>query len=260
MGKLTEAWNKLMGVEKHSDQNIEDLLNISRTSRELMNKIMEERIPKTAKTLMTIHCDGKSAEEIKKILEKDFATSGVIEVSDPIIFAPLTKEQIIDLEKLPLQPLHMVYPDIIANELMSKIKDGIDKSVQELREKGYTDEEILNKLGKQQEYYNKLTGDIRYNEPKSEPETSYEDAEDAIQANQIYREAKERILRAQNHQVRYGLDKYPEALNPDSWDILETIDHAMDEMVDQMHYMQMLRIKLEERLEDNPFKKDLEDK
>lgn len=224
MSRFSRAWNKLTRVERPISQPI------------MVPSITEG--------------DMKAASvEIKKLMEREFGTTKAITV-EPTHFKPITKEQIIDLEKMPLQPLHMAYPDIIANELMSKIKDGIDKSVQELREKGYTDEEILNKLSKQQEYYNKPTGDIRYNEPKSEPETSYEDAEDAIQANQIYREAKERILRAQNHQVRYGLDKYPEALNPDSWDILETIDHAMDEMVDQMHYMQMLRIKLEERLED----------
>lgn len=94
-------------------------------------------------------------------------------------------------------------------------------------------------------------GDERYRNPKQEPKASSEDAEEVIDETEIYKRAKERILKAQQKQVAYGIDKYPEPLNADSWDIIETIDHIMDESVDRLHYMEMLKIKMERATEEH---------
>ncbi len=45
--------------------------------------------------------------------------------------------------------------------------------------------------------------------------------------------------------MAYGLEKYPEPLNADTWSIIETIDHIIDETIDKLHYLVMLRIKFE---------------
>lgn len=92
-------------------------------------------------------------------------------------------------------------------------------------------------------------GDPRYNEPKQAPKASEELVEETIEATEIYKRAKELILKAQRGQVAYGLDKYPEPLNADTWSMLETIDHIIDESIDKLHYLVMLRIKLEKESE-----------
>ena len=60
--------------------------------------------------------------------------------------------------------------------------------------------------------------------------------------------------------MAYGLDKYPEPLNADTWSTIETIDHIIDESIDKLHYLVMLRIKLERKLEEefDEVKKSLE--
>jgi hypothetical protein len=87
--------------------------------------------------------------------------------------------------------------------------------------------------------------DTRYNVPKEEPKVSDEKVEETIEATEIYRRAKELIFKHQCKQVGYGLDKYPNPLSADVWDILETIDHIIDESIDKLHYLVMLRIHLE---------------
>lgn len=105
-------------------------------------------------------------------------------------------------------------------------------------------------------------GDTRYNTPKESPKTADHLVEKTVIDTEIYRiariailrhntighESKAIILGAQRKQVAYGLDKYPEPLNPNTWSIDETIDHIMDESIDKLHYLVMLRIKLEQRL------------
>lgn len=86
--------------------------------------------------------------------------------------------------------------------------------------------------------------DTRYNEPKGEPKADEETIKNVIESNSIYKKAKETILKAQQKQVGYGLDKYPEPLNANSWDTVETIDHIMEESVDKLHYLAMLREKM----------------
>lgn len=88
-------------------------------------------------------------------------------------------------------------------------------------------------------------GDPRYNKPKQEPKASDELVDQTIEETEIYNRAKELILKAQRKQVAYGLDKYPTPLSADVWDILETIDHILDESIDKTHYLVMLRIHLE---------------
>lgn len=87
-------------------------------------------------------------------------------------------------------------------------------------------------------------GDSRYREPKKAPKVMGSLVEETIENTAIYKEAKELILNAQRKQVAYGIEKYPEPLNPNSWDTVETIDHIIDESIDQLHYLVMLRMKL----------------
>lgn len=90
--------------------------------------------------------------------------------------------------------------------------------------------------------------DIRYNEPKGKHKASEEQIDKAIEETEIYTRAKELILNAQREQIGYGLDKYPETLNADTWSILETMHHIIGEGVDKLHYQIMLCIKLERLL------------
>lgn len=92
---------------------------------------------------------------------------------------------------------------------------------------------------------NSESPDIRYKVPKEQPKVPESVIDKVIEETEIYREAKEHILKAQRGQVAYGIEKYPEPLNADTWTIIETIDHAIDESVDKLHYLVMLRIKLE---------------
>jgi hypothetical protein len=104
--------------------------------------------------------------------------------------------------------------------------------------------------------------DTRYNTPKEAPKASEEIVEETIITTEIYRQARlaivqsyflngesrNAILEAQNKQVAYGIDKYTEPLNPNTWTINETVEHIMDESIDRLHYLIMLRIKLEQQL------------
>lgn len=104
--------------------------------------------------------------------------------------------------------------------------------------------------------------DNRYNKPKEEPKASEQLVEDTIISTEIYRRAKlaivteyvsspkvrEIIFNAQRKQVAYGIDKYPEPLNPNTWSIPETMEHIFDESIDRLHYLIMLLIKVEQAL------------
>lgn len=86
--------------------------------------------------------------------------------------------------------------------------------------------------------------DERYREPKGNHKADDLEIDKAMESTRIYKEAKEHILKAQRNQVGYGIDKYPEPLNADTWSIVETIDHIISEGVDELHYLAMLRIKM----------------
>jgi hypothetical protein len=119
------------------------------------------------------------------------------------------------------------------------------EQVQQLVDAGFTEEHIERYIKLQNE---EPKGDTRYNKPKEDPKSSQEQIDKAILETEIYRKAKIAILQAQRKQIGYGLDKYPETLNPNSWSILETLDHIIEESIDKLHYEVMLRIKLEQLL------------
>jgi hypothetical protein len=51
----------------------------------------------------------------------------------------------------------------------------------------------------------------------------------------------------QRQQIIKGMEKYPEPLNPQSWTFEQLIEHAMQENVDQAHYLTALREKSREQ-------------
>lgn len=59
----------------------------------------------------------------------------------------------------------------------------------------------------------------------------------------LYKEATNYWLETQAGQINKGAAKYPEPLNPSSWSFKELLDHAMQENVDQVHYITALRTK-----------------
>lgn len=61
----------------------------------------------------------------------------------------------------------------------------------------------------------------------------------------FYLSAQEYWLATQRGQIEKGAGKYPEPFNPDSWTAKELADHAMQENVDQAHYITGLLHKLE---------------
>jgi hypothetical protein len=109
--------------------------------------------------------------------------------------------------------------------------------------------------------------DPRYNVPKEAPKAEEKLVEKTIVNTEIYRmarlaviqadylsdESRAAILEAQRKQVAYGIDKYPEPLNPNTWTISETVEHIMDESIDRLHYLIMLRIKLEQHIVSGAF-------
>lgn len=88
--------------------------------------------------------------------------------------------------------------------------------------------------------------DTRYKVQKPEVHSTEEQVNKVISENQIYRDVRSRMNRAQFKQVAYGLEKYPEPLNQNTWSVVETIDHIIDETIDKLHYLTMLKVKLEE--------------
>ena len=92
--------------------------------------------------------------------------------------------------------------------------------------------------------------DTRYNLPRLPPKANDADVEQVIESNPIYKQVRQGMFDAQNRQVAYGLDKYPEPLNADTWTIIETIDHIISETTDKLHYLTMLKIKLQQEMEE----------
>lgn len=86
---------------------------------------------------------------------------------------------------------------------------------------------------------------FEFGKPKSEMKIPKDQIDAAIESNEIYRRIKDALNDAQREQVGYGMGKYPELLNADTWTILETIKHIKGELVDGLHYLTMLEIKLE---------------
>jgi len=56
----------------------------------------------------------------------------------------------------------------------------------------------------------------------------------------LYQKAREHFQRVHMAQIEKGAAKYPEPLNPASWTADQLVEHAMQENVDQMHYLTAL--------------------
>ena len=97
--------------------------------------------------------------------------------------------------------------------------------------------------------------DKRYNTPKlMEPLATAEAVTKAIEENPYYREVNallkdDESKEAQRKQVAYGLGKYPETLNGDSWSPLEALEHLQSELVDALHYISLLKEKFKKESE-----------
>lgn len=72
---------------------------------------------------------------------------------------------------------------------------------------------------------------------------------------EIYRSARKAWVEIHQKQVRKGFEKYPEPLNPDSWTEEELIIHAMEENIDQFHYLTALLLKARAREDGNSHEK-----
>jgi hypothetical protein len=71
--------------------------------------------------------------------------------------------------------------------------------------------------------------------------------------NPLYADARRYFEDKQRGQIAKGAEKYPEPLNAASWSIAQLVDHAMEEAVDQVHYLTALKNSADgiaERLED----------
>lgn len=115
--------------------------------------------------------------------------------------------------------------------------------------KVYNEQKAFGELAKTLKEMEEKQKDPRYNEPKGKYKASEAEIDEAIEMNEIYKRAKELILKAQRGQIGYGLDKYPETLNADTWSMIETMHHIIDESVDKLHYEVMLLVKLERQAE-----------
>lgn len=65
----------------------------------------------------------------------------------------------------------------------------------------------------------------------------------------FYKEAHQIWQDIQQEQIRKGAEKYPLPFNPDNWTENELLQHAMQENVDQVHYMYGMYLKIKQRNE-----------
>jgi hypothetical protein len=65
-------------------------------------------------------------------------------------------------------------------------------------------------------------------------------------SNPLYKEANFNWQRTQLQQIIKGAEKYNEPLNPASWTGQQLIEHAMQENIDQAHYLTALGEKVKE--------------
>lgn len=64
-------------------------------------------------------------------------------------------------------------------------------------------------------------------------------------SHQFYRDAHNYREQVRREQILKGAAKYPEPFNPDSWTAQELLQHAMQENVDQGHYISGLAEKVQ---------------
>jgi hypothetical protein len=65
-------------------------------------------------------------------------------------------------------------------------------------------------------------------------------------SNPLYKEANFNWQRTQLQQIIKGAEKYNEPLNPASWTGAQLIEHAMQENIDQAHYLTAIGEKVKE--------------
>lgn len=82
-------------------------------------------------------------------------------------------------------------------------------------------------------------------EPTPAPESEYERQQRYL-AHPFYKEVRDCWQITQGGQIRKGAEKYDEPFNPASWSASELLEHAMQENVDQAHYMYGLYVKMYE--------------
>ena len=74
--------------------------------------------------------------------------------------------------------------------------------------------------------------------------------EHARQVNHLdhpfYSEAREYWQSVQEGQIHKGAEKYPEPFNPSNWTARQLLEHAMQENVDQAHYIYGMYTKMYE--------------
>jgi hypothetical protein len=86
---------------------------------------------------------------------------------------------------------------------------------------------------------------------KSEEENTLDEIK-----HHLYRSARRLWQIIQLQQIEKGEAKYPEPLTPSSWTFKELVEHAVQENVDQMHYLMAIQIKCERMASENHFLKN----
>jgi hypothetical protein len=64
--------------------------------------------------------------------------------------------------------------------------------------------------------------------------------------NWVYKEARELTEEVRREQIMKGAAKYPVPLGDADWTPLQLVNHAMQENVDQVHYLTMLKFEIEQ--------------
>lgn len=64
---------------------------------------------------------------------------------------------------------------------------------------------------------------------------------------ETYAKAREMWLKVHQEQIEKGEAKYPEPLNHENWTMEQLIHHAMQENIDQFHYLTAMLIKEREK-------------
>lgn len=90
------------------------------------------------------------------------------------------------------------------------------------------------------------TKKFEFGKLKQKPKATEEEVSKAIAENPIYAEAIEQY----RGQIAYGIDKYPETLNLNTWTLVETLDHKISEMVDELNYTIMLKQQIQKLNDD----------
>lgn len=196
-------------------------------------------------------------EQLDKWTQEKFNIMSRLTPEEIVEFKRLTDQlefydQIVELDNL--KRAHLALQEERLKELRKHLKSTDFKG-----ESGdeFIEQHLLRDKHRAQETFikeNSITSspehDTRYREPKGKHNATEEQIDAAIAESEIYQQAKKEVLEAQRGQIGYGVDKYPNPLNADTWTIIESLNHVIDESVDKLHYLIMVRIKLQ-RMEES---------